>query len=103
MITPAGRECPYYYEDFHRGRTTQECRLVLANPSSPPWNPGLCFRCPVPDIVLTRGAENLALEGRVDRRLLGLRQWMVVTAVCTRHVEALQEPARGCPHCAADE
>ena len=32
MRTPANTECPYYYEDFYRGRSTQECRLVGRNP-----------------------------------------------------------------------
>ena len=25
MRTPANTECPYYYEDFYRGRSAQEC------------------------------------------------------------------------------
>ncbi len=28
MINPAGQECRFYYQDFHRGRSEQECRLV---------------------------------------------------------------------------
>lgn len=102
MITPAGRECRYYYEDFHRGRSTQECRLILANPRSPPWRPDVCFHCPVPDIIEAPGAENLALEGTVERRWLGLRQRVVVSAVCTQHLQELPEPHRGCPACVAE-
>ena len=28
MRTPAGTECPYYYADYYRGRSKQECRLI---------------------------------------------------------------------------
>src|SRR5688572_8219728 len=30
MRTPAGKECDFYYEDFHRGRELQECRIQKA-------------------------------------------------------------------------
>ena len=51
MRTPAGVECGNYYEDFYRGRSVQECRLIERNPSSKQWEPKLCARCPVPGIV----------------------------------------------------
>ena len=51
MRTPAGTECPHYYEDFHRGRSTQECRLIDRNPQSLPWTEAVCEKCSVPAIV----------------------------------------------------
>ena len=37
MINPAGQECRFYYQDFHRGRSEQECRLVMKNGESADW------------------------------------------------------------------
>ena len=37
MRTPAGSQCPYYFEDFHRGRNRQECRLIDQTPRGCKW------------------------------------------------------------------
>jgi len=74
MITPAGDECRFYYEDFHRGRSTQECRLIGRNPESEPWEESLCSTCPVPGILQANGSPHLALEGKVVRRFFFLKR-----------------------------
>jgi hypothetical protein len=99
MRTPAGKECHYYYEDFHRGRSTQECRLVARNPESFPWTPGLCQTCPVPDILLANACPNLVLDAKVSRRLLGLVQRVEVTGWCKEYFLDVERPATGCGHC----
>ena len=99
MRTPAGTECPYYYEDFFRGRTTQECRLIERNPRSEPWAPRLCARCPVPAILRANACPNLVLEGAVAKRLFGLRRQVIVEAVCKKHLVRVAEPHVGCGHC----
>ena len=62
MLTPAGKECPFYYADFHRGRAVEECRQVAANPASAPWRPRDCARCPIPDILRANASPNLRLK-----------------------------------------
>ena len=74
MLTPAGTECPDYYADFSRGRSIQECRLVARNPHSDPWQPKLCGKCEVPDILRANGCSHMVLQARVVRRCLGLVQ-----------------------------
>ncbi len=99
MRTPAGDECRYYYEDYYRGRSTQECRLIASNPRSRPWEPRLCARCPVPSILRANACPNMVLEGRVIRRWLGLVYRVEVYAVCTEYQVEVDDPYVGCGHC----
>ena len=99
MITPAGAECRYYYEDYFRGRERQECRLITQNPKSEPWQPKLCSDCPVPGVLRANACPNLVLEGCVDRRFLGLMRRVAVTAVCSKYLVDVPEPHVGCGHC----
>ena len=99
MITPAGAECRYYYADYFRGREQQECRLLAQNPRSEPWQPRVCADCPVPGILRANACPNLVLEGRVERRLLGLTRRVTVAAVCAKHLIEVAEPHVGCGRC----
>jgi len=99
MITPAGVECRYYYSDYYRGRERQECRLLTQNSRSESWRPELCKTCPVPGILRANACPNLVLEGRVEKRLLGLRRQVVVEAVCSKYLAEVSEPHVGCGHC----
>lgn len=99
MITPAGQECRYYYEDYHRGRERQECRLIDQNPDSEPWRPNLCKGCAVPGILRANACPNLVLEGRVEKGFLGLSRSVKVTAVCSKYLVDVPEPQMGCGHC----
>jgi hypothetical protein len=98
MRTPAGTECRFYYEDFNRGRTIQECRLIASNPDSRAWRPNLCQTCPVPAIERANGCSNMALEAWVGRRWLVLPQ-VRVRAFCSLTQQEVAEPMVGCGHC----
>lgn len=102
MITPAGSECPYYYEDFHRGRERQECRLIERTPGGGTWEPSLCGSCPVPRIVMANACPHMLLEGRVKSGFLGLGKHVEVTATCTQSLETVEEPHIGCGRCHLD-
>ncbi len=98
MRTPAGTDCRYYYEDYFRGRLTQECRLIARQPGAARWQPKLCGRCPVPGILQANACPDMVLEARVQRRfLLGQRVW--VTAFCTRTSRPVPRPHVGCGAC----
>jgi hypothetical protein len=99
MRTPAGKECRYYYEDFYRGRSTQTCRLIERNRESPPWTPGLCQTCPVPDMLRANACTHLVLDAHVSKRLLGLVQRVEVTGWCSEYFLEVEHPAIGCGHC----
>lgn len=103
MITPDNKDCPYYYEDFHRGRSQQECRLIAANPDSKPWRPKDCSRCPVPDILRANASEYLELKAQVNTGILGIIGVRVeVEAFCRKHNIRIQDPYVGCRECNAE-
>jgi hypothetical protein len=98
MRTPAGTECKYYYEDFHR-RNYQECRLIARNPDSLSWTPDLCSQCAVPRILQANLCPHMLLKATVVRRLLVQRR-VVVEAFCEAKQVNVTEPMVGCGHCA---
>ena len=98
MRTPAGVECRFYYEDYNRGRSIQECRLIQGNPSSRPWRAELCKECPVPSILQANACPNMVLEARVGRRWLVLER-VQVSAYCKLTQQKVAEPMVGCGHC----
>lgn len=98
MITPAGKECRFYYEDYYRGKEFQECRLIARNPRSMPWEPALCHSCSVPAILRANACPHMALEAMVKR------QWhfwkrVRIEAFCTKHLVEVKNPFVGCGHC----
>jgi len=97
MRTPAGKECPHYYEDFYRGREFQECRLAKENRSSLPWRPKDCFKCPVPEIVLANASPYMELTLTIRHRLLGFVRDVKVEAWCSKHDMPVENPYVGCP------
>lgn len=96
MQTPAGKECRHYYQDFHRGRNIQECRLIKYNPQSMPWKPSDCSRCQVPDILNANANPNLRLELTVTSRILGLGRQLEVEAYCHDEPIPVEEAYTGC-------
>jgi hypothetical protein len=102
MKTPAGKECPQYYQDFHRGRHVQECRLEERNPQSARWQPGDCTRCPVPDILRANASPDMRVSLTIKAGFLGIGRHNEVTAYCERHNRVIEDPIVGCPQCNAE-
>ena len=99
MRTPAGTLCPFYYEDFHRGRSKQECRLIDRTPSGGVYSPDLCAHCRVPRILMANACPNMVLEAKVTSRFFGLRKRVEISASCTRSLQIVKEPEIGCGQC----
>jgi hypothetical protein len=99
MRTPAGTECRYYFEDFHRGREVQTCRLIESTPNGGEWTPAHCSVCEVPRILMANGCPNLVLEARATRGFLGLGKRVKISAHCTRTERVVEEPQIGCGEC----
>lgn len=103
MRTPAGKECRYYYEDFHRSANLQECRLIKRNPDSQRWRPTDCTHCTVPDILWANASDSLQLRAAIKPGLLGLIGRRVeVEARCSRHQRSIANPYTGCDACNAE-
>jgi hypothetical protein len=99
MRTPAGKDCRFFYGDYHRGRDREECRLLGSALPPLPWKPGLCASCPVPDILLANACEHLSLEPRLTRPFPFLKQQVEVTAFCIKNKRSGFDPHIGCGEC----
>ncbi|MBA3874051.1 MAG: hypothetical protein ABI970_00795 [Chloroflexota bacterium] len=102
MRTPAGKECPHYHEDFHRGRNIQECRLANQNPESIRWKPTDCKMCQVPEILNANASQYLELKLTIKPKLLGLGRQIEIKASCVKHRIDIEDPYVGCPKCNAE-
>lgn len=97
MITPAGKECAFFFGDYHRGRSTESCRLLEG--SNLDWSPNLCERCPVPQILQANACEYQELKPRLERPLFFLRKQVQVSAYCSKCQCNVDEPRIGCGQC----
>jgi hypothetical protein len=98
MKTPAGKECPYFYGDYYRGRNVEECRLLKAQGEA--WTADLCSTCPVPSIALANSCQHMKLQAKVTRPLSAIFQRRVqVSAYCEKSERDIAEPQIGCGEC----
>ena len=98
MKTPFGKECPYFYGDYFRGRNVEECRLLRA--AGQEWSRDLCKFCPVPDIARANACEFMQLNAKVTRPFSAafLRR-VQVNAYCEKSKKKVSEPHVGCGEC----
>jgi hypothetical protein len=97
MLTPAGKECRYFYGDYHRGRNIEECRLLESAKLS--WTPYLCEKCPIPDILLANACEFLEFQSTLEKALFILKPQVKISAYCRKSKTAVDEPRIGCGQC----
>ncbi|MGB9673344.1 MAG: hypothetical protein ACPL3P_04340 [Anaerolineales bacterium] len=99
MRTPAGKECPYFYGDYYRGRNNEECRLLQdANPALP-WKAALCQTCPVPSIRQANACPDMQLIPSLARSFPFLKQEVHIRAYCIKSHQDVPEPHVGCGIC----
>lgn len=99
MRTPAGKECPYFYGDYHRGREREECRLLERTAPTQQWTRDLCQTCSVPDIVRANACEHQQLNADIHRPFPFLRRRVRLTVHCTKCACAVEDPYVGCGQC----
>ncbi len=100
MKTPDGRECPYYYADFHRRSPGVEiCRLLQGTPDADEWTSDYCRTCPVPEIRRANACPHMTLKGRIGRRYFWERRRVLVEASCSRSAGPVTNPYVGCGKC----
>jgi hypothetical protein len=98
MRTPAGIECKYFYGNYFRGRSAEECRLLQA--SNQTWTPDLCKTCPAPGVARANACESLQLQATVARPFSAAFQRRVqLTAYCEKTRRNVKEPHVGCGEC----
>jgi hypothetical protein len=98
MRTPAGFECKYFYGDYYRGRSVEECRLLQASGQN--WTADLCKTCPAPGIARANACEFLQLHAKVTRPFsAGFMRRVEVSAFCEKANKPVAEPQIGCGLC----
>lgn len=102
MRTPNGIECQYFYGDYYRGKSSEECRLIGSNNPSGQWTVDLCKTCPVPAIVRSNACENMTLYASIKKRPLKSWRRVQVTAYCSKSKSEVKVPEVGCELCHQD-
>jgi hypothetical protein len=98
MRTPAGFECKYFYGDYFRGRSVEECRLLQA--SGQKWSADLCKTCSAPGIARANACENLVLRGSIKRPFsAAFMRRVEISAYCEKSNVDVREPHIGCGNC----
>lgn len=99
MRTPAGKECSFFYGDYYRGRSNEECRLL--KDASPPleWKPTFCSDCPVPDIQMANACEFMQLTPKLIRSFPFTKQRVQVNTSCVKTKLRGFDPHIGCGEC----
>lgn len=102
MQTPDGRECPYYYVDYHRRTMGREvCHLLEGHPDAQRWTSALCATCAVPDIKRANGCPSMHLHARIGKpwwRFWG-KESIQLYADCERSHKVVENPYVGCGEC----
>jgi len=99
MKSPAGTECPYFYGDYYRGRSNEECRLIGNAPAPGHWTRDLCEVCPVPRIARANSCEFMTLTASVNHGILGIGKKVVISAYCRKSNSDVKTPEIGCGIC----
>jgi len=98
MKTPVGKECKYFFGDYFRGRSVEECDLLKVSNQS--WSADLCRTCPVPGILQANACEFLQLHATVSRPLANaFHKRVQITAYCEKAKRSVDEPYIGCGEC----
>ena len=99
MKTPAGKECRYFFGDYYRGRSREECRLLMNSSPALKWKQDLCFSCPVPEILLANACSHLILEPSLERPFPFIKQQVRIDAYCDQSQRRGFDPHIGCGEC----
>jgi len=97
MKTPAGKECKFFYGDYFRGRSVEECRLLKDSGIS--WAAYLCQECPVPEIIQANSCTHQSLNPQLKRPVFFMRPQVLIEAYCNKAKKAVKEPRIGCGQC----
>ncbi len=99
MRTPTGKECGYFYGDYYRGRSRQECRLLGDAEPAISWSPDLCGTCPVPEIQMANACEYMGLQPRLERSFPFGKRRVSVRTFCSKTQRHDFDPHIGCGEC----
>ena len=99
MKTPAGTECEFFYGNYFRGQSSEECRLIGHKQGSQAWTPDLCATCPMPRIQLANSCKNMVFHATIQKKMFGIKKTVVISAYCTKSKKDVDVPEIGCGEC----
>lgn len=99
MRTPYGVECSFFYGDYFRGKSAEECRLIGHQPPPNNWTSDLCKTCPVPGILRANACKNMSLSLTIKRKSGVGKRRIDVTAYCSKSNTQVKTPQVGCGIC----
>jgi hypothetical protein len=99
MRTPYGTECKYFYGNYYRGQSHEECRLVVDTPEAAKWDSSLCRTCLCPSILRANACPTMQLHAEIKPRFLAFGKEMKISAYCTKSSQVVKEPQIGCGEC----
>ncbi|MBI9048448.1 MAG: hypothetical protein JEZ00_03450 [Anaerolineaceae bacterium] len=99
MKNPAGIECEFFYGNYFRGQSTEECRLINRKTSTIRWAPEICKICPVPRIKLANSCKNMVLSASIQTKWFGLKKYVHISAYCSQTEKNVEVPEIGCGEC----
>ena len=99
MRTPFGSDCPFFYGDYFRGKSQEECRLIGVQPAPHNWTRDLCKSCPVPSIHWANACKTMDMTAKITKTFPFGKRSVQVTAYCSKVQEVVKEPHIGCGFC----
>jgi hypothetical protein len=97
MQTPFGKECRYFYGDYYRGRSHEECRLLES--AGLEWSAYLCQKCPIPDILMANACKHMQFHPKLVRPLIVMKRQVEISTYCSKSQNTVNEPRVGCGQC----
>jgi len=103
MRTPSGIECAYFYGNYFRGKSDEECRLIGRQKAPNNWTPDLCLTCPIPGILRANACKYMSFSPIIRKKwVLGKRQvngQVNVVSYCSKSATIVKTPHVGCGSC----
>ena len=99
MRTPFGIECPFFYGNYFRGKSEEECRLIGHHPPPNNWTRDLCQECPVPAILRANACKNMTLTPAITRKFVIGKRRVEIKAYCSLAKADVKIPQVGCGLC----
>ena len=97
MQTPFGKECTYFYGDYHRGKNIEECRLL--KDADLEWETYLCKKCPIPGIIQANACENMRFKPQLRSPFLLMKPQVEISTFCVKCECDVEQPQIGCGQC----
>jgi len=99
MRTPSGIECAYFYGNYFRGKSDEECRLIGKQKAPNNWTPDLCLTCPIPGILRANACKNMSFTPKISKNWFLGKRHVTIASYCSKSNSIVKSPHVGCGMC----